>query len=371
MASAAGRQEPGFAVNGVAMIQTDARYAGYSQEQAQALYENFRNEVATTPGVQSAVLTRGMPMEVTGIPVVIEGNGQTPDTVAIPGSIWAGPGYFDTLQIPLLFGRDFDAGDGRDTPQVVVINESMAREYFGTVNAVGRRFRFQPDTSPWLEVIGVLQDTRTSDVFGDLVDPTPYLFYRSFAQSGLPPNVLLARTSLDAADLVGMMQRQLRVVDPTLPVISAKTMTQHLEESLGAPRTVATFLGILGLLGIALAGVGLYAVIAYAVSRRSREIGIRMALGAKSRQVVWTVAREVAMLVGVGTIVGLILSIVASLALRQVNISTTSTSFSGLTVDPLALLYIAGFVAFVGFLAAFIPARRAARMNPLSALRHD
>jgi hypothetical protein len=112
---------------------------------------------------------------------------------------------------------------------------------------------------------------------------------------------VLARTSLDAAALVRDMQRELRAVNITLPVISAKTMTQSLEESLLGPKAVATFLGVLGALGLCLAGIGLYAVVAFAVTRRSREIGIRMALGAQSQQVVWTVAREVAVLVGVGT----------------------------------------------------------------------
>jgi ABC-type antimicrobial peptide transport system permease subunit len=197
------------------------------------------------------------------------------------------------------------------------------------------------------------------------------LFYRSFAQSDLPPTTVLARTSLDAAGLVGAMQHELRAVDATLPVISAKTMAQHLEESLVAPKAVATFLGALGILGLCLAGIGLYAVVAFAVSRRSREIGIRMALGARSQQVVWTVAREVAILVGVGTGAGLALTLVAILALSAVTVSTPGISLYRPTADPLALLSLAAFMAMVGLAAAYVPARRAAKMDPLSALRHD
>ena len=167
------------------------------------------------------------------------------------------------------------------------------------------------------------------------------------------------------------MQRELRTVNATLPVIAATTMAEYLDDSLVAPTAVATFLGGLGAVGLALAGIGLYAVIAFAVSRRAREIGIRMALGARSRQVVWTVAREVAFLVGVGTGVGLGLTLLAILALRAATVSTPGISLYRPTADPLALLGVAAFMALVGLVAAFVPARRAATMDPLAALRRD
>jgi ABC-type antimicrobial peptide transport system permease subunit len=197
------------------------------------------------------------------------------------------------------------------------------------------------------------------------------LFYRSFRQWDLPPTTVLARTSLDAAALAGAMQRELRAVNVALPVISTKTMAQYLEESLVAPKAVATFLGALGALGLCLAGIGLYAVVAFAVSRRSREIGIRMALGARSQQVVWTVAREVAILIGVGTGAGLTLSLLAIMALRLAIVPTPGISLYRPTADPVALLSIAAFMAMVGLAAAYAPARRAANVDPLAALRRD
>jgi putative ABC transport system permease protein len=379
MLSASRTGRVGFAVDGVAMLETDARYAGYSATEARNAYEEIRRRVAALPGVQSAVLTRGLPMQTVGVPVVVEGAtaAAAPDLVSgVAGAIWAGPGYFDILGIPILFGRALDERDRQDTPRVAVISETMARQYFGTGNAaaaIGRRFRLERDTdaNAWIEVVGVVPHTGTADLPGDLIDPTPQLLYRSFKQWDLPPTTVLARTSLDAAGLAGAMQRELRAVNITLPVISAKTMAQYLEESLVAPKAVATFLGGLGALGLCLAGIGLYAVVAFAVSRRAREIGIRMALGARSHEVVWTVAKEVAVLVGVGTGVGLFLSLLAIAALRAVTAPAPGISLYRPTADPLALLLIAAFMAAVGLAAASMPAWRAARTDPATALRRD
>jgi predicted permease len=379
LVSASQTQRVGFAIDGIAMIETDARYAGYSLTALDNLYEEIRRRVGAIAGVQSAVLTRGLPMQEVGIPVRVEGDAPPAGPAAVSrfaGSIWAGPNYFDLMDIPILFGRALDERDRRGAPRVAVINETMARQYFGVSDvaaAVGRRFRLERDTGAngWMEVVGVARDTGTADRQGDLVDPTHHLFYLSFTQWDLPPTTVLARTSLDAAALVGAMQRELRAVDVTLPIVSAKTMAAYLEESLVAPKAVAAFLGALGALGLCLAGTGLYAVVAFGVSRRSREIGIRMALGARSQQVVWTMARDVALLVGVGTGAGIGLTVLVILALRAVTVPTPGLTLYRPTAEPVMLLSLAAFMAMVGLIAAYVPARRAANMDPLAALRHD
>lgn len=379
MLSAAQAGRVGFATAGVAMLQTDARYADDSVTTSDNVYEAVRQRIRAIPGVQAAVLTPGLPMETTGAPVIIEGAvaAAGPDAASrAAGSMWAGPGFFDLLRIPILAGRPFDDRDRGDAPRVAVIGETMARQYFGADNpasVIGRRFRLEHDTdaSGWIEVVGVARDAGTADLASDLVSPAQSLFYRSFAQSGLRPTTVIARTSLDAAGLVGAMQRELRAEHPTLHVVSAKTMAQYLDESLAMPRSVATFLGALGALGLCLAGIGLYAVVAFSVSRRSREIGIRMALGAGSQQVVGTVAREVGVLVGIGTGIGLAVTFGAVLGLGSVSVSAPGLSLYRPTADPLMLSAIAAFMATVGLAAAFVPARRAARMDPLMALRRD
>jgi len=377
--SASQIERVGFAVDGVAMLETDARYAGYSATTGGEVLEEIRRRVGAIAGVQSALLTRGMPMQTESVPVMVEGDTATPGSnfdSTVPGAVWAGPGYFETLRIPILSGRALNERDRRDTPRVAVINETMARQCFGaenTASVVGRRFRLEREANanPWIEVVGVVRDTGTADLLGDLSNHNSPMFYRSYEQWGLQPTTVLARTSLDAAALVGAMQREMRGVDATLPVISAKTMVQYLDESLVAPKATATVLGVMGTLGMCLAGIGLYAVVSFGVSQRSREIGIRMALGAQSHQVVWSVVRDVALTVSIGTGAGLALTQAAIQILRSVSVSTPGISLYRPTADPVAMLSLAAFMAMVAFAAAYAPARRAARMDPLAALRHD
>ncbi|HVJ74597.1 MAG TPA: FtsX-like permease family protein [Casimicrobiaceae bacterium] len=164
-------------------------------------------------------------------------------------------------------------------------------------------------------------------------------------------------------------------MDVTLPVITAQTMAQDLERSQAAPKVVATCLGVLGGLALVLGSIGLYAVVAFAVARRSREIGIRMALGARSQQVVWSINRGVAGLIGVATSIGLVLTVLIVLALRatpgSADIGIGSMDVYRPNIDPVALVAIAAVTAVVGVAAAFVPARRAVRMDPLMALRHE
>jgi ABC-type antimicrobial peptide transport system permease subunit len=309
------------------------------------------------------------------VPIVVDRATGEQGSEVEAAVIEAGPGFFDTLRIPLLSGRVFDARDRANTPRVAVITDRMARQYFGEVNAVGRRFRLQNDLSSWTEVVGVVRDTGTGDFDDDVLDPIVPPYYRSYTQTGAPPTTVIARTSGNAAALVAAMQRELRALDMTLPVVTASTMAQKLEQSQAPPKAVAMFLGVLGGLGLVLASIGLYAVVAFAVARRSREIGIRMALGARSHQVVWSIARGVAGLIGIGTGIGLFLSLLAMLALRawsgSGDIGIGSISVYRPNIDPVPLLAIVAVTAIVGVVGVFMPARRAARMHPLVALRRD
>ncbi len=257
----------GYAVNGVAMLETDLRFAGYSETAARTVHDNLLRRIQAIPGVESAALLRGLPMEVNGVPIVVDRATGEQGSEVEAAMIEAGPGFFDALRIPLLYGRVFDARDRADTPRVAVITDKMARQYFGAVNAVGRRFRLQSDSNSWTEVIGVVRDTGTGDFDDDVLDPIAPPYYRSYTQSGEPPRTIIARTSGDAAALVAAMQRELRTLDVTLAVVTASTMAHKLERSQAAPKAVATFLGALGGLGLVLASIGLYALVAFAAAR--------------------------------------------------------------------------------------------------------
>ena len=365
----------GYAVDGVAMLETDWRFAGYSESAAKTAHDDLLRRIEAIPGVESAALLRGLPMASTGMSIVVDSATGQPGSEVEFHMLEAGPGFFDTLRIPLLYGRVFDARDRADSPRVAVITETMARKYFGAVDAVGRRFRLKADPNSWTEVIGIVRDTGTGDFEDDVLAPIGPTYYRSYTQAGALATTVLARTSRDAATLVAAMQRELRAVDITLPVITAKTMAQRLEESQTAPTVVATLFAILAGLGLVLASIGLYAVVAFAVARRSREIGIRMALGARSQQVVSSIARGVAALIAVGTGVGLFFTVLLVLAMRagggSADIGIGHMTVYSPSIDPLALLGIAAVTALVGVAAAFVPARRATRLHPLVALRHD
>jgi macrolide transport system ATP-binding/permease protein len=372
---AAGRAQPvGYAVDGVAMIQTDARYVVNEAADQRRLLQELLNRVAAIPGVQAATLTRGLAMDLAGGGRVEVDGANDPSLQATDApAIWAGPGFFETMQIPILYGRALDERDREGSLLAAVVNESMARRYFGAVNAIGRRFRTEPGEGRWMTVVGVARDTWTNDL-GDIVDPVPYMFYMAMEQWRATPTTVVARTTLGEGSLVRAMEIELRRVDERLPVLTAKTMAQVLEDSVQVAKGMAAFFTGLGTLGLTLAGIGLYAVIAFAVARKSREIGIRMALGAGSQQVVWSVARGVAALVAVGTAVGLALWTVAVLVMKVAPVQTSGVANIQIyqpDVDPLAMLAIAAFTATVGALASFVPARRATRMDPLIALRHD
>lgn len=359
-------EEPGFATKGVALVRVGPRLAGYDEAATERTHQELLRRIAAIPGVQAAFFTSGAPVgSSVGRPIEIEGTAPQGGTLRVE-SAWASPGMFETLQIPVLYGRAFAAGDLPGRPAVAIVNETMARRFFGSPNAVGRRFRYggieqAQEEKVLVEIVGVVRDTSTLQIASG---PEP-LFYLSAVQAGVETSTLAARASMDATALLEAMQREVRNLDPSLPVLQARTMEQALDGRLYFWKQGTAVLGGLGGLALALASVGLFAVVRYAVSRRSRELGIRMALGARRGQVVWLVMRDVAILTGVAIAVASAVSLV-SLLLAQ--------SASGIRIpgaDPVTVLSVVAVMAATACAAAYLPARRAANANPSMTLRHE
>ncbi len=361
--------ELGFTVNGVAIVSTNARYAGYGEAESQRIDQELRRRIAAIPGVQSAFAGSGATI-VSGMTreIEIEGAPSTEGRGIPVDFAWGAPGYFETLQIPLLFGRAFQDTDSPGRPRVAIVSEAMARSVFGSLNVVGRRFRYgglegSKEAKVPVEIVGVVRGIRSLEP-GRAPQPT---FYLPAAQSGGDTSTFVARTLGDATGLVQAMQREIQSLDPTLPVLGARTMKQQIDNELMLWRGGIAFLAGMGGSALALAVVGLYAVVRFAVSKRSAELGIRMALGAQKGQVVWLVMREMTILIGVSIALGGIVS-AASLALLQ---SSLALPFALPGADSTTLLLVTVAMAATAGLAAYIPARRAAAADPSSALRHQ
>jgi predicted permease len=369
--------ELGFDVERLAFVETDAAFAGYTPDEITALTERLRVRVATLPGVESAALTVDPPPRSDGGGAVIV-DGYEPiegESTYLPW-IWAGPEYFDAMGIPLLRGRGFSEADRLDAPRVALVNESLARRYFGTSDPMGRRLRVSEGSGSVeggvalteLEVIGVVPDVRTS-----LQDPPGPLIYRSYRQGSVPPSTVLVRTAGNPANLVLPLQRAVRELDASVPVIRAATLSQRVEDELGVGPTVVALLGALGLLGFGLASLGLFAVVSFAVSRRSREIGIRTALGARRGGVIWTLSKDTAGLMAGSLAVGLGLAwlIVGSLGTLVSNLGQAeSVNLNAApAADPVAFALVALIMLAVGLGATLFPAWRATGSRPQAVLR--
>jgi putative ABC transport system permease protein len=269
-----------------------------------------------------------------------------------------GLNFFNTMGIPLLAGRDFTTDDKPGAPLVVIVNDEFARRYLAE-NAIGKRLRFGSD-SPWREIVGVARTARYRNL---REQPLPFI-YVPLAQDYQANVTLMVRSAGDPSLLIGPLRNELRAVNKNVPVFSVQTMSQGIDTQIGVDRMVAVLLSMFGGGALLLAAIGIYGVMGYAVAQRTREIGIRIALGAEQRDILKMIIGQGIFLVAIGAGVGLVLALAATRVLESLLFGVSAT-------DPLVFSVVLLVLVGVALLACYLPARRATKVDPLVALRYE
>ena len=349
----------GFNPEQVLLFQLDSTRSGYAPEESVALYARIADRMRALPGVRSVTMSQ----------TALLGGGRSRGTVYVEGRTGAGqgthmmtvaPGFFDTMEIPLLAGRGFEPRDDADAPRVAVINAAAATELFGTDDAVGQQFGFGQEERGEVEVVGVVRDTH----YDDLRDAAPPTVFRSAAQSPLRAATFAVRTAGPPNALTPAVRESIRQIDPRLPIMNVTTQTAAIAERMSNERLYAVAYASFGGLATLLAAIGLFGLASYTVTRRTGEIGIRMALGAPSTGIAWMVLRESLVLVAAGVAAGVGAVLLAG--------PLVGSMIHGLApTDPVTIAQAVALLAGIAAAAVWLPARRAARVDPLTALQNE
>jgi putative ABC transport system permease protein len=359
---------PGFDPQNVLTASLSVPRARYTDtKQVADFYATLVERLREQPGVESAAAVNLLPMAGSGATTIfiVEGaeappRGQEPEA----NYRSATPGYFETMRIPLLSGRTFDARDTTDAPRVVIINETFARQHFAGADPLGRRLLDPRGQDPPAEVVGVVGDVKH---WGLDDKPESYL-YLSHAQVGGNFMTVVARTAGDPSAVVGAVRREVQALDRDQPVFDFKTMEERIAQQSALKRLLTWLLGVMAAVALTLASIGIYGVIAYTVAQRTHEIGIRMALGAQRGDILRLVLRQ-----GMGmAVAGILLGLAATAGLMVLLAQTLEKMlFSVSGLDPGTYVGVALILGAVALLACLIPARRATRVDPMVALRYE
>jgi predicted permease len=358
-------QDLGLKADHVITFTIEPSLNGYSKPRTIALIDQLRARVATLPGVRS-VGTGDVPTltgDDMGTNITVEGGPQLAEELQDVDFDAVSPAYFSTLGIPLLSGREFNEGDGETAPKVAIASEAMVKRFFPGRNPLGAHFAFGGGKSvkPDIEIVGVVKDVKQEHVSSAF---QPYVYLPYAQRPRVDGMTFYVRSTQDPLQLGVALQGEVRQMDANLPVFDLKTMERVVEEDLFSARIVALLsAGFAGLAAL-LAALGIYGVLAYVVVQRTREIGIRMALGAMAGQVRLLIVKEVGSMVLLGVAVGLPLAY----GLARFSESLLYGVHAG---DPAVYALGLGLIALIALAACFIPARRATRVDPLVALRYQ
>jgi predicted permease len=358
--------DPGFRAENLVTMMINPGLLAYDQEAARRFYRELQSRLEAQPGVQSVALASELPLtnqRGSRGPVVREGEPDPPPNQGFHSECsLVTPKYFDTVRTPLVLGRDFTDRDTPDAPRVVIVNQEFARRFYGGERgALGKRFRFAPDT-PLMEIVGIAQDGRYGTLYEDR---QAYLFLPVYQHVRWQMTLLVSAQSAGALpEVAESVRRAVAQLDARMPVFGVMVAEENLSLAYLGPRVAAGVATTFGVLALALATIGLYGVMAYAVSQRTREIGIRIALGAQVRDVLRLIVTQGMRMV----LIGLALGLAGALALTRL---LASLLFGVGATDPVTFVGVAVLLLAVAFAACYVPARRAARVDPLAALRRE
>jgi putative ABC transport system permease protein len=354
--------DSGFNPENLLTLRLNLPVAKYDFPQRRAFFQQLLKRIRATPGVEAAGAAFNLPLReaplessltVEGYPALPPGQAPMANNNVIT------PDYFRTMGIPLLIGRDFNDADTGDSMRVTIIDERLAREYWPNESPIGKRITLSPpeDKEPWYTIVGVVGAVKNESL--DLTRrKTVYVPHAQYSTDDMS----LAIRAKNPENLAPAIQRQVNAMNPDLPIINMRTMTEVISDSIWQPRLYATLFGVFAAVALALASVGLYGVIAYSVSERSREIGIRIALGAERRDVLKLVVAQGMTL----TLIGIGIGLAAALALTRLM---RSLLFEVSVTDPLTFVSLAALLSVVALPACYLPARRATKVDPMVSLK--
>ena len=356
------RTNPGFAVHRLAVVSTDTSMLGYPAERSQQFFDQATARIAALPAVESVALATRVPLQINPNrwEIWVPGRHQPGDKGDTVEVTTVSPEYFATMGVPIVEGRGFTVTDRIDTPRVAVVNETLARRLWPGQSAIGKVFHTRGGEGPAFEIVGVSADHKVLTLSER---PTPFL-HVARAQRPSSYTAIVARTRGDSAALLRDMRRELLALDPNVVFIENQTLESEVDATLLPMRASAWLVTGVGLVAMLLAAIGLYGVIAYSVARRTREIGIRIAVGARPSEVVAMVMRQGLIVAGVGLIAGCLLAVGVTRAMGGVLYGVSAA-------DPPSWLAAAALLLGVSMLANFIPAHRASRVSPTEALRTE
>jgi predicted permease len=358
---------PGFDAQNGLLASVDLGLQGYDEARGQNFQRQLVERVEAVPGVKAAALANFIPLSLNYSATNVFVEGQAPVRGAnVPTAMYASvsPRYFEAMGIALARGREFTAQDNEQSTRVAVVNETFARKFFPGANAVeravGKRVSSRGVDGPFMQIVGVARDGKYFHI-GE--DDRPFIYY-PLRQEYEASVTLVVRSGGEPQALVGAVRGEVQKLDANLPVFGVKTMAEHLGLSYFPARVAAALLSSFGLLALALAGIGIYGVTSYAVAQRTREIGVRVALGARPRDVLRLVLGQGMILIGIGLASGL----AAAFALTRLM---TNVLYGVSATDPLVFAGVVLLLVGVALAACFIPARRAMKVDPMVALRYE